>query len=278
MRMSISAAVIAAIFCAAAQPAGAVVVVSSLYLTAGDQQNGWIVQGSGVVGSWKATNQFEYPIAVNTTVRTLGRHSGEMGHEYTLSGTPTGPGYAFPIPGDAYDGTTDGIHNYLSRFGGGGTVYQTDATWSSAVPLFSLGGAARLGITYDPLNNSLWLSGWGSNSIENRALDGTLLSSFSIATSSPAALALDPADDTLWLFDRNTISNPVFYQYSKAGSLLGSLVIPALAGQNILGGEFAHVEPPVTTPEPASVIVWSLLGLSLAGTHLWRRRRTWRSA
>src|ERR1051326_9422068 len=83
--------------------------VSKLYLTAGDQQMIWVVQGTSVVNSWTAQNQHEYPLEVSNTVRTLGRFSGEPGSEYTLAGAFTGTSYPFPFGTgpELLDGATD---------------------------------------------------------------------------------------------------------------------------------------------------------------------------
>src|SRR5438477_3834242 len=86
--------IVATLLAATADAAGP---VSKLYLTAGDQQMIWVVQGTSVVNSWTAQHQFEYPLAVSNTIRTLGRVSGEFGSEYTLAGAFTGTTYSFPL-------------------------------------------------------------------------------------------------------------------------------------------------------------------------------------
>jgi hypothetical protein len=42
-------------------------------------------------------------------------------------------------------------------------------------------------------------------------------------------------------------------------------------GETTDAGTFSNAQ---VVPEPATVIVWSLLGLSVAGYSVWRRKRT----
>jgi hypothetical protein len=202
-----------------------------------------------------------------STFRTTNGTAGLFGYEYTLSGTPTGASYVLPIQiGSAWDSTTDGSHNYLVDFING-TVDQVGLDYSNPVALFgNLGGSAFLGITYDPTNNSLWVSGWTSNQVIDFSMNGTQLSSFSAsaATGSLTSLALDPATGTLWMGTQSTGS---FFEYSKSGVLLHTFTIPSLAGLDILGGEFGFY----AIPEPAPLALLSLGVLALAGFRRWRR-------
>ncbi len=94
--------------------------ISQYYLTAGDQFNNWIVQGSSVVTSWDQHNHNgtgagygESGIAVSDDVRTLGNGTAEsLGSEYTLAGVYTGVDIAAIGLGGFYDGTTDGKYIY----------------------------------------------------------------------------------------------------------------------------------------------------------------------
>jgi hypothetical protein len=212
--------------------------VSKLYLTAGDQNTVWVVQGPSVVNSWTQHNApgEEYPLAVSNTVRTLGFESGFAGSEYTLSGSFTGNTYPFPFTGseELLDGTTDTTSNYSVDINTG-NVYSFNSTWGSPTYLFTT-SPGFLGITYDATDNSLWLANHGGNTVEHRSLFGTLISSFTVPFTSITCLALDPADNTLWMGSQNT--GGTFYQYSKSGTALGSVFYPALAAQNTLGGEF----------------------------------------
>jgi len=210
--------------------------VSKLYLTAGDQQMIWVVQGTSVVNSWTAQHQFEYPLEVSNTIRTLGRFAGEFGSEYTLAGAFTGTTYSFPfgLGPELLDGTTDTQTNYSVDFNTG-DVYSFNSTWGNPTFLFTT-SPDFLGITYDATDNTLWLANFGGNTVEHRSLFGTLISSFTVPFTSISCLALDPADNSLWMGSQNT--EGTFYQFSKSGTALGSVFYPALAGQNTLGGEF----------------------------------------
>lgn len=201
----------------------------------------------------------EIPIAVDGDVRTTGYFpSLGPGGQYSLSGTPTGVSYANP-GFEAYDGTTDGSYNYVVDFRNG-NVIRTGRDFQNPVTLFNVGGD-HLGITYDPSNNSLWISGWGISDVTNYSMSGAVLSSFNTGLSFVGALALDHADNSLWLVDSGNTNE--LRQYSKSGSVLGS-------GPNVgytLGGEF-DLAGARSVPEPST---WLMLSGSLL--LLARRRR-----
>jgi hypothetical protein len=210
------------------------------------------------------------PIAVINTIRTMGTYpnfgpGGQTGVEYQLDGTPTGITIPTAHVGLCFfDGATDGTHNFAYDFCGG-QVVEYDANWQNPVnyppSLFRLEPNAYLGITYDPTNNSLWLTGYAQGGfIADFTLTGSLITSFSSDPASPFGLALDPADQTLWVNDG--VGN--FYQYSKSGVLLSHAYYQALffgGGQALArGGEF-QLQGPATVPEPTTVL---LIGMGLA--------------
>jgi hypothetical protein len=175
-----------------------------------------------------------------------------LGSQYTLDGTFTGTIYSNPLPAFAFDATTDGVHNYFVDLGSG-TVYQTDRDYTNPVALFTAPGGSGVweGISYDPLNHSLWLSqggafgrsGAGSGVVADYSLSGSLLSFFSTGHGN-TALAFDPQDGTIWL--NSAAQEGVFSgleHYSTEGVLLGTLSLslpPGVRIEEVSGGEFAE--------------------------------------
>ncbi len=245
--------------------------VSELYLTAGNQNTIFVVQGGNVVRSWGVVNNNEYAIAVMGTVQTTIGASGFAGSEYTLDGAYTGVSSTFPdLPGTAvYDGASDGTYIYAWDFNQN-RVLRFDPNWSNPVALFSIGGSVGdfLGITYDPLNNSFWISGWNKSEIRDYSMTGQLLSSFSVSHNEITALALDPATGTLWSANRNVWG--LFEEYSKSGQLLSTQYYPALSGMNVLGGEFQ-------VPEPSTTFLLELAASLMVGRQLTRQVRSGRN-
>ena len=244
---------------------------SVLYLTAGDQGNNWIVQGTSTTVFTQA-QPGEYAIAVSGDVRTTGPFIGVAGAQYTLGGVYTGVDY-FATVGNLYDGATDGTVNYSVDFGSG-RVYQFDRDWSTPTLLFNsgLGGGNALGITYDTGTGTLWVSEWNGTTVKNYTLGGTLLSSFSTCFNEIASLAYDSADGTLWMGTQSDLgTNPrTLYQYSTAGLLLSTETYASLVNKNYLGGEFNVVARAV--PEPASLTLLGIAAIS-GGVVRFRRKR-----
>lgn len=248
--------------------------VSPYFLTAGDQQSIHRLTGTSLF-SWTAGDGGEYPIAVfadTGSLRTSGFGGGGQGREYDFAGNVIGGPYTLSGIGSAWDATTDGSFLYMVDYTNGNVV-RTNLDYTGATVLFGgLGSSAFLGSTYDPTNNSLWISGWINNQVRNYTLDGTLLSSFNAgaAANSLTSLALDYATDTLWMGTQNAFGQ--FFEYSKTGTLLQTVNIGGLSGQNTLGGEFAFT----AVPEPTTLV---LCGLGLCGVigADWKRRKQKRS-
>lgn len=238
--------------------------VSDYYLTNGDGGLNWLIQGDAATSYAQGTS-VEYPIAVSGgQVRTLSVVAGGSLYDldFTLLGTPYArPGYYF------YDGTSDGTYNYSVDYMSG-DVFRMNLDWSNPVVLFNsgFGGAASLGITYDPVTESLWLSQWSGDRVVNFSMAGTQLASFSAGHNMITSLAMDYADHTLWMGQQG-VNEGTFRQFTTAGVAGQVQTYENMLGQNTLGGEFAL--PSSAVPEPAAGL---LFGGALAVLLVLRRR------
>jgi len=256
-------ALIAVAGCAALTGPSEAGPIDTLYLTSGDQTQIEAVQGNSVVNTFSETG-YQYPIAVQSTIVTSGPSGGA---QYTLSGTPTGTTTA-ALPFNAYDGTTNGVNNFVVNFDNG-TIYRTGLNYSNPTALFNASNAfSVMGITYDSANNSLWVSGWSNNKISDYSLTGVLLTSFTVPVSDIASLAYDQTDGTLWFGTQHDLgSSRTLYQYSTAGLQLSTAQYSGLANDNFLGGEFALSS---AVPEPST---WAMMILGFAGIGFLAYRR-----
>jgi len=262
----------------------------------------YVVQGTSVVntfggaygpGGCSAASFCESNLAVTSVVSTnwFGTAYGTPGTagQYTLGGTPTGTSWTNTPPpagefnNEFYDGTSDGAHNYTVEFFGQGAsgaitenVIATNLNWQNPVVLFSVQSAPGasgqwLGITYDPANNSLWLSGWGTGTLADYSLTGALLSSFTTSALYMSALGFDPADGTLWF--SNDATNELL-QYSTSGTLLQDGILSGLPGGYYLAGDFAEASSSsVPVPEPTSLILFGSGLLALSAVSRRKRKR-----
>ncbi len=241
--------------------ASAVAQTDSLYMSDGDGRRILEVRGGSVVNTFPAVPAIRaFPIAVVDTIRTTGYALGEIGGEYMLDGTPTGTQYPLMQGNIMSDGGTDGNEfNYGISFTG--EVWRYNRDWDNGVFLFNSAdddGLRKAGITYDPSDDTLWLSADRAAGIFHYTLGGSLIGQFNTVPNLDWSMALEPSTDTLWVSEwrSQTLS-----QYAKDGTLLGTISVAGMTAASFLSAEFA-------VPAPTSL---ALLGLgALIGA---RRRR-----
>ncbi len=226
---------------------------SEYFVLSGDQATFSVLQSGARLRDWgvaSGTAQYQYPIAVRDTIRTMGANEGDVGAEYDFFGTDLGARFTHP-PGPirSWDGTTDGRSNFGIDTGGG--VYRFDLDWSDPSLLFGAGSVGSL--TYDPTNDSLWVSQFSTSTVIEYSMGGAALRSFDTGHTQNMALALDHADGTLWLHDRTT--QGTYEQWTKSGTRLTRVAVPGMAGQNALAGEFQ-------LPEPSTLLLFAIGGLT----------------
>ena len=159
------------------------VPTSDYFLTAGDQVRLTKITGNTFTQFSLQANT-EYPMAVNGEIVTTGHRSNKPpGGTYTLGGVFLAPAGTLGVGGNFWDGTTDGSFNYAFNWTSGG-VYQFNTDWSGGSLLFALGGSEQyLGITYDPTDDTFWVSGWdNSNVIGHYSRTGSFIGSFNANT------------------------------------------------------------------------------------------------
>ena len=238
-----------------------------------------VVQGSGVINSWP-TPDVEASIAVNTTVRTYGQDSSNLGREYTLAGVPTGTTFPNTVGCCFRDGTTDGVFNYAIQDtpAPDHLVWRFNSDWSNPelLPLVIISGGQTFGlsdvegITYDPRDGTLWFADRGSSGlIFNINFQGELLAAFLAGSlDDGVALAFDSADNTLWVTSSTGSSGqdtllrqfPAVKTLDTLGTdhpLLDSLV---LTNTRAFGAESIFGAPAAVVPEPSTLMLW-LIGL-----------------
>ena len=272
----------AALLALSAGPLAAQGPTGTYYLAGADATTAvggnWRIQGATATASAPAHPAQRYgesAIAVSGDVRTLGAFtgaSGRLGAQYSLGFVATGVAYggagAVTDRHAFFDGTTDGAFNYSVAYGGG--VYRMERDWTAPVLLFTPVLTGALGITYDPSNNSLWVSEFSGTRVRNYALDGTELSTFDTGgITGIGALALDYSDGTLWFGSQPNYGT--FYQYSRAGVQLQTQSYADMSSANMLGGEFDLVGV-AAVPEPGTLVLLAG-GLALVGGASARRRR-----
>ena len=254
------------LFAVASAWATAVTPKGKLYLASSDQYGGSthivVIQGNSITQYPQAYNPgHEFPIAVYGDIRTTGnRPNVNKGGQYSLSGSSTGVTYTLPSGmNDASDSTSDGTYNYLVDYTNL-NVIRTDRDFTNPVPLFSVSPMPQpSGITYDPLDHSLWISYIGFQDLQEYSMTGALLKSIDAEFAENTALAFDPSDGTLWVVNGHT---GYLEQFSTSGKALGLGPYVGAA----YGAEFNLSTSLVPTPEPGTLALFGsgILGIFAA--------------
>lgn len=227
---------LAAMLAAVGVTGAAFAQVSEYYVLSGDQATFTVIQNGAIVRQWSVapgSDQYQYPLVVRDTIRTMGANEGAIGAEYSLTGADLGARYVHPAgPVRSWDGATDGTSFFT--IDSGGEVWELTDTWTNPVLLFSVSGLGA--VAYDPANDSIWVSQFSSTDIVEYTRAGLELRRFSTGHTQNMALAIDPADDTIWIHDRT--AQGTFEQWTKDGVRLQRIAVPGMTGQNALAGEF----------------------------------------
>ncbi|MCB9845907.1 MAG: hypothetical protein H6811_07990 [Phycisphaeraceae bacterium] len=219
---------------------------SPLYMIAYDTNEAVIVRNGVLVTAWNNSGPSrESALAIDSTVRVLGRNPSQNGQEYDLGGSPIG-GPQYPNPGftDVYDATTDGTFNYgvaHNDTASGFAVVRGGTDWSG-VSVHFVPAARCSGIAFDSSTNTLWLAKnfGGFQGLMQYDLAGTLLQDISTPYIGGAGygLAYDAADDTFWITGAFNGGVVDCYQLDKLGNVLQTVDLPAY-NTHWISAEFA---------------------------------------
>lgn len=240
----------------------------TLYITDGDASLLQAINVStGSILFDAPTHFIGYPIAVRNTIWIGQRDNEGDSREYTLSGTFTGNSTTLAGTnfGNFVDGAVNGSTNYtmVAFVDGTSTVFSAQPNWQNATSLFNTtNGTQWVGITYDAVLNRLWLM--DEFSFRRYTLAGVEEASFP-HTADRGSIAWEPSSNTLWLVP-NDGTAPLEH-YATNGQFLGSLTTPQRL-DNAWGAEFAIA----AVPEPTSLALLAVGGLTAAGVWRWRRR------
>ena len=172
---------------------------SPLYMVSWDTNDVFVIQNGMIINQF-TTSGSETGLAIQDTIKMVGRGPRQNGAEYALDGTPLGGGPYFN-PGfvDLYDGTTNGVNNWAighNDFGTDFAVVVGDADWNNLQVAF-VPTRRSSGITYDASTDTLWITNnvGGFNGLQQYDLDGKLLADFELPFIIGAGYGL------AWVFD-----------------------------------------------------------------------------
>ncbi|MHC4826430.1 MAG: hypothetical protein ACYTEY_07730, partial [Planctomycetota bacterium] len=203
-----------------------------------------VIQGGAVVNQWNTSGAgLECGLAVQATIKMVGRMPGQNGAEYALDGTPLGGGpYFNPAYDSLYDGTTNGLNNWSVAHNDGATNFAVvvgDADWNNLQIAF-VPTRRSSGITYAESTGTLWVANnfGGFEGLQEYDLAGNLLTDIPLPYVNGAGygLAWDPADNTLWMTG-GFGSGIDAYQLDFEGNILQEVDVPQISG-NWISAEF----------------------------------------
>jgi len=227
-----------------------------LYITDGDANDITAIQGGAIIDqNLDVGGDRRYRVAVQDTI-WLGDMDAADNIELDLNLDPTGNSSPAGLDiTEGTDGATDGSFNYtVESFVSTAGVYQYNTDWSGGTLLFTVSGTDIVGITYDPVNGSLWIS--DQNSIYEYSMAGNLIGQFD-HSGGRGSLAYEASTDTLWYVAN---AGSTIQQYDKAGNLLDTLSVSY--GGNYWGAEMAAAAaPPPPTEPPAPAVPVPSMGV-----------------
>gem|GEM_PF-3902247 len=253
--------------------------ISELYVVHRGSVQVSVLQGDSVVRSWSMANNGQQSAISVTDQVSIASNIGD-GATYDLDGNfiATVPN----TPGNARDGASDGEFNYQFS---GDALLRYDLDWLNPVTQidFGVSSASWGGVTYDPTNDTFWITSVNAffGQVQNVDRDGNNLFSFTTGDflGGEAGIAYDAADDTLWV--GNVFADRSFRQFSKTGQLLDTVEFNTLPANSAFEGGMEFRVPlknqgdpggggMTPVPEPSTI---ALLGFGLAGILATRRKR-----
>jgi hypothetical protein len=229
--------------CAVLLPCAAWGQTSRLCMVAFDTDDVVVIQNGALVDQWNNSGTYaESGLAVQATIKMVGRNFGDNGAEYAFDGTPLGGGpYFNPAYASLYDGATNGSSNWSVAHNDSATNYAVvvgDADWNNLQVAF-VPTRRSSGITYVQSTGTLWVANTAGafDGLQEYDLNGNLLTDIPLPSIAAAGygLAWDQADDTLWITGWG--GNADAYQLDFAGNVLQAVDVPGISG-NWISAEF----------------------------------------
>jgi hypothetical protein len=193
-------------------------------------QNGQIIQKADI--SALTGGQGPGALAVSGDIRFVGQFQaggGALDLDFNDLNTPFDP---LPV-GDTYDGTSDGVYNYITDYATG-DIYRTDRDYSNATLLYNNGDNGTIGIAFNPSNGHLYTHSQDTSTMYEHTTDGKYVGQVMLDFSGNwRGLAFDPSDSTFWLTQHDPVEGRI-RQFDAAGKTIQELVVPDLV--DLVGG------------------------------------------